>query len=238
MADLSQRSYLRDSTGPRAVDSGYGSDRGYNGGRRRRNSGDQSQQRPRRNSSLKPAKPETGHRRRPSKTQPNRGFQERPTFELDVIGQPSRAVALGMEVELSVMVSLRLLPTDQIASTCSVDTGSLLAVTSLVADTRSGERFPVEAGAMTGQKMFDSVHPIPEECVEDLARNQPCRLALGYFSFPGLLIRQAGTYRVRVTLLKMAAGMGEGGSSVLAIDSDPIKIERRVIAQSRRHRRL
>lgn len=80
---------------------------------------------------------------------------------------------------------------------------------------------------LTGQKMFDSVHAIPAECASPLARSHPCRLALGYFSFPGLLIRQAGCYRVRVTLIKMGASGAGGGASVLAVDSEVIRVERR-----------
>ncbi|KAI7704744.1 hypothetical protein KC353_g13290, partial [Hortaea werneckii] len=94
-----------------------------------------------------------------------------------------------------------------------------------------------EAGIMTGQKMFDSVHSIPDECAERLASNQPCRLVLGYFSFPGLLIRQSGTYRIRTTLIKTSEASQGGGSSIVAVDSEPVKIERRSIAAPRRQQR-
>lgn len=91
---------------------------------------------------------------------------------------------------------------------------------------------------MTGQKMFDSVHSVPDDCAERLANNHPCRLVLGYFSFPGMLIRQSGAYRIRTTLLKMSSSGAGGGSTVMSVDSEPIKVERRSIATPRRHQRV
>lgn len=134
-----------------------------------------------------------------------------------------------MEVETSVMVSLRFPTADRAAEGANIDTSRLVAVASLVADTRSGERVLVESGLLTGQKLFDSVHDIPQEHIETIERNQPCRVVLGYFTFPGLMIRQAGVYRIRTTLFQMP-GSGnpqQGGTAVLAIDSEPVKVERR-----------
>jgi hypothetical protein len=150
----------------------------------------------------------------------------RPKWELDIIGQPNRVVPLGMEVETSVMASLRFPTADQAIDGGNVDITRLLAVASLVADTRG---VPVESGMLTGQKLFDSVHEIPEEHVETMARTQPCRIALGYFTFPGLLIRQAGSFRLRITLLQMpvSGSSQQGATTILSVDSEPIKVERR-----------
>jgi len=137
---------------------------------------------------------------------------------------------LGMPVETSVMISLRLPAPDRTVSADDIDTSRLFAVVSLVADNRYAERVPLENGVMTGQKMFDSVHAIPDECAERLAHNQPCRLVLGYFSFPGLLIRQSGSYRIRTTLVKMSSDGAGGASSILNVDSDVVKVERRSTA--------
>lgn len=138
------------------------------------------------------------------------------------------------------MVSLKCPSPDMVASYSNMDTSRLMAVVSLVADTRSGERMPLENGTLTGQKMFDSVHPIPESVADSLARSQPCRLALGYFSFPSLLIRQTGTYRLRITLIKMSgSSASSGGTSIATADSDSIKVERRPTgsANPRKHQR-
>jgi hypothetical protein len=85
----------------------------------------------------------------------------------------------------------------------------------------------MESGTLSGQQMSDSVHPIPEDCAERLARSQPYRVALGYFSFPALLIRQSGSFRLRVSLIKISSSPSGGGSMVISVDSDSIKVERR-----------
>ena len=232
---LPQRSYLRDSSGPRAVDAGTGRTKAGGSSRRQREH-DDKQQRPTRDSSHRSSKKESSARRKhPRATE---SYSERPYFELDVIGQPPRGAVLGLPVETSVLISLRLPDPDRSISADSIDTSKLFAVTSLIAESPSGERVPLEAGIMTGQKMFDSVHTIPDECAEQLANSQPCRLVLGYFSFPGLLIRQSGSYRIRTTLIKMSTSGEGGGSSVVAVDSEPIKIERRSIATPRRSQRV
>ncbi|KAK3117878.1 hypothetical protein LTR53_000291 [Teratosphaeriaceae sp. CCFEE 6253] len=237
MAESHQRSYLRDCSGPRAVDTGAARDKARSGSKRGRDGDDRTPQRPKRDSTRRSPK---SHRQKHSSSQASETQSERPCFELDVIGQPPVGVALGMPVETSVMISLRLPSADQAMAPGSVDTSRLFAVASLVADNRSGgEREPLEAGTMTGQKMFDSVHSIPDEFAERLARNEPCRRVLGYFSFPGMLIRQSGAYRIRTTLVQMSTSGEGGGSSILAVDSEPVKVERRAgIATPRRHQRV
>ncbi|KAH9837417.1 hypothetical protein Tdes44962_MAKER08340 [Teratosphaeria destructans] len=227
---MADRTYLRDP-GPRAVDAGSSSRK--DSSRRRHDSGDKEHRRAKRDSrDPRSPKKESNHRRKHSPSRPEDGSVQRARFELDIIGQPPGALALGMPAETSVMLSLRLPSSDRSVS-AEVDTSKLLAVSSLVADSRSGERVPLESGIMTGQKMFDSLHSIPDGCADRLASNEPCRLALGYFSFPGLLIRQSGTYRIRTTLIKMSSS-GGGGTSVAFVDSEPIRIERRNTAAPRR----
>lgn len=239
MSDSAQKTYLRDSHGPRAVDAG----KSRSSSKRQVEEADK--QRSKHSSSRKSSKPELSHSRKPSltpaTTSASSSHQERPSFELDIIGQPQRSIIFGTTVEASVMVSLKLPSADMAASYRNLDTSRLLAVVSLVTDTRSGERTAIECGTLTGQKMFDSVHPMPEECVPSLARSQPCRLALGYFSFPGLLIRQPGSYRLRISLIKMGASdsSSSGGTTISTVDSEAIRVERRASGNSshRKHQR-
>lgn len=238
MTETLQRSYLRDSHGPRAVDAGAGrSDKGRGSSRRHKDGDDKNTHRSSKDSSKRTSQKDSTHRRKHSSSQTS-DYTETSCFELDVIGQPPSGVALGLPIETSVLVSLKVPATDQTVQAESIDTSRFFAVASLVADSRGGERVPLEAGIMTGQKMFDSVHAMPDECADRLAANQPHRLVLGYFSFPGLLIRQSGTYRVRTTLIKMSSSGQGGGSSIVAVDSEPIKVERRSIATPRRHQRV
>jgi hypothetical protein len=103
----SQRTYLHDNHGPRVVDAGQ-----LRGATRRPQkdtaADDREAKRTRRTSSHKsPSKSESGHRRKSSNSQSSMKSSVRPKWELDVIGQPNRVVPLGMEVETSVMASLR-----------------------------------------------------------------------------------------------------------------------------------
>ncbi|CAK4034868.1 Hypothetical predicted protein [Lecanosticta acicola] len=240
MSDSTQKSYLRDGCGPRAVDAGHGREKGRGESRRQREGDDSGKQRSKHTSSRRPSKSDSSHRRRESSgSYATSNIPERPSFELDVIGQPQRSIVFGATVETSVMVSLKCPSPDAVAQYSNMDTSRLMAVVSLVADTRSGERMQLENGTLTGQKMFDSVHPIPESVADSLARSQACRLALGYVSFPSLLIRQPGTYRLRVTLIKMgSSSSSSGGASVACTDSESIKVERRASGSSnpRKHR--
>ncbi|KAK4561407.1 hypothetical protein LTR86_004724 [Recurvomyces mirabilis] len=224
MSESNSRSYVRSTSGPRAVDSGTGRDKNRSSSKRQRSDNDdKSSRRPSKDDHRSPKKdPSTPRRKQSSSHRSTETHVERPYFELDVIGQPRPGVALA----------------DQPINAAAVDTSSLFAVASLVADNRSGERVPLEAGVMTGQKMFDSVHSIPEECADRLANNEPCRLVLGYVSFPEMLIRQSGTYRLRITLIKTSAAGNGGGSSLLAVDSEPVKVERRQTAAAAGPRRV
>ena len=238
MADTIQRSYLRNSYGPRVVSAGSGHDKPRSNGSRRHKEGDERDKhdRTKRDDNHRPPNKEHHHGRRTSEPDPVNASAEPLSFELHVVAQPPAGIPLGMSVETSAIVSLQLPSADRVISASNVDTSHLFAVTSLVTDNRNGERVPLEAGSLTGQKVYDSVHPIPEECAAGVAaRNGPFRINLGYFSFPGLLIRQAGTYRVRTTLVKMDVS---GADTLLAVDSEPIKVERRGTASGRRHQRM
>ena len=147
-----------------------------------------------------------------------------PRVILDIIGQPPPTIQLGELVQIDLLVSVGFASRSTVAATRNSDSSSLFAVASLVAETRSGERMSLEAGFLTAQKMFDSIHPIPDNCLELPPHDQACRAPLGYSSFPSLLIRQAGTYRLRITLLQMTA---TEATSLSYIDSEPIKVERR-----------
>ncbi|EME84694.1 uncharacterized protein MYCFIDRAFT_195680 [Pseudocercospora fijiensis CIRAD86] len=221
MSASNQKSYLRDGNNPRAVDGSRDKSRSS------RRDDDKSSSRSKHSSSSgrRLSESRSSHARKSSTA----SSSERPTFEMDIIGQPARSIVFGQTVETSVMVSLRCPSPEMVASCRNMDTSRLMGVVSLLADTRSGERVAVECGTLTGQKMFDSVHDVPQEVAESLARSQPCRLALGYFTFPQLLIRQPGAYRLRVTLIKQSSA---GGSSVIAIDSESIRVERRTTGGS------
>ena len=94
---------------------------------------------------------------------------------------------------------------------------------------------PVSAGVLTGQKLVDSVHPVPREhTLRDIESNRG--RAIGYFSFPNLAIRQEGIFRIRITLIRVSAMIGEcgdslqGGLSIHTVDSSPVVVDCRATA--------
>nr|OQO28145.1 hypothetical protein B0A51_05685 [Rachicladosporium sp. CCFEE 5018] len=234
-----RRSYLRDSNGPRAVD-----ERETRTSSRRHHketpSDEREPKRTKRSSNTKTSKSETSHRRKLSGLQASGKPSVRPSFELDIIGQPCKTIPLGADVEASIMVSLRFPSADKPISAANIDSSRLFAVSSLITETRSGERVPVEPGVMTGQKLFDSVHPLPEQYAASLECSQPCRLSLGYCTFSGLLIRQSGMYRIRTALIQMPGegSTAPGATTILTVDSDVIKVERRSVQPSRGYGRV
>nr|POF07156.1 hypothetical protein CFP56_31780 [Quercus suber] len=209
MVEHSHRSYLKDCHGPRAVDSS---------GRKHRDDGAHRSKR------------DSRYRRKVSV--PIRSPLERPEFILDMVGQPPKNLTLDSSVQISVMLSLRTPDWTRRIDTTDIDTSRLIAAVSLTTTSRTGEVVPLEAGLMVGQQMFDSVHPIPESCRDRLATRYPRRLALGYFTFPSLMFRQAGVYSIRATLIDIAGS--EGSTSMLAVDSEQVKVERRTVGTQRR----
>ena len=226
MPDVIPKPSHRDGSGPRAPSNVSDQERGCTGANQRLRSGGRSRNRPRRNDSHRSSKiePDHGQRRRLATHQVISPQSALPVFELDTISQPARNVPFGVLVDTAVMVSLRCPAPGGRRRASSIDTSSLCALTSLVVDTREGGRVPLETGSMTGQNICDSIHAFPGDVATHLDLSQPCRVALGRLSFPNLLIRQSGVFRLRTTLLQLGQN---GATTLVAIDSDPIRVERR-----------
>ena len=223
----SHRSHLRDDSGPQAVEASGDRDKPRGNVRRQRDRNDRAKPRSRKsNMTRSPKSPsrresarnEGAHRRRSSHSSSANLDYEIPALELEVVTQPLPVVPLGLTVDQTIVVSFR-----GSSSSRDIDTSNLFTVTSLVADTRGGERVALEAGYLAGQKTLDSIHALPQQYVERSAREEPSRLSVGYSSFANLLIRQHGLYRIRTTLMKMGAA---GATTLHAVDSNPITVER------------
>ena len=229
---MNQRSRLRDRSGPRVVESGHQSQR-YREGNENESSGLN------RNDSTRPSRRGSTLRRSISShgPQPTDLALADSSLELEVLVDPAKSIHLGTSVQTCIMVYLRLPTSDRVISANNINTSQLLGVTSLVADNRNGERIPLEPGLLSGQKMYDSVQPFPDR-YGSLPYNDPCRQILGCFTFPDLLIRQAGNYRIRTTLVQMDGSSERGATSLFCVDSDSIRVDRRSNATQRRHQRV
>lgn len=226
MAEVARRTYQRDAWGPQAVRSKDTRD-SHARTSRRHDDDDNGKQRSRHSGTPQSSKRKGSGRRQsqakePSEPQPKPLEDENPTFELRVVRQPKTSVPLGSTVEQHVIVSVIVASSGQSFNIQDVDPSCFFAVTSLVADTRDGERVALETGYLVGQHMLGSVRSLPEHVVDDLLDKDPSRHPLGFFSFPDLYIRQHGTYRIRTTLVKMGSG---GATSLHAVDSEPVKVE-------------
>jgi len=142
---------------------------------------------------------------------------------MDVIVQPPPTARLGIALQPPVTVRLRCLDGD-IAD--DSETTNLLAVATLTSDSINDSTDPVDLTTLLSGHVFDSIHPFSED--DSNTVNQ----GVGYVSFPDLAICGEGTWRIRVTLVRILASAGEassstrGGSSVQVVDSSPITVER------------
>lgn len=77
---------------------------------------------------------------------------------------------------------------------------------------------------LPGQSASYAVHEFEAQSEKDYVKRKVPRelrsYALGYASFPDLIVRVPGTYRIRVTLVSAS------GALVEAIDSGPIRVGR------------
>lgn len=173
---------------------------------------------------------ERGIGRPRTQTVPTSPLIDHTNLTLDVIHQPTKSVQLGVPIDVAVTLSLDVPSSHGQPQADTMDTSNLLATASLVAERCQGERVPLQTGFLTAPTLFDTVHPIQDVPLEPNASSQRCRTILGYLSFPDLLIRQAGTYRIRTTLMRMGCREEAGATCLVAVDSQPIKVERHGVA--------
>ncbi|OCK85585.1 hypothetical protein K432DRAFT_256646, partial [Lepidopterella palustris CBS 459.81] len=148
-------------------------------------------------------------------------------YAMDVIVQPPSTVRLGIVLQPPVTVRLRSPPGDPASDADIAETTNLLAVATLTADSINDSTNPGDLSALLAGRRFDSIHPYPED-----DEGPADARGVGYVSFPDLVIRQEGTYRIRVTLIRIRASVsGEsvaaaGGSSVQVVESETVTVER------------
>ena len=171
------------------------------------------------------------HRRRVKASQPI----ESPSLELDVIVQPTKPMHLGTPFEVSVMISLKFSSTVGNTTATNFDTNGMFASATLVTDSDDGNPIPLPNGLLAGQTMANCIHPVPDDLASAIDQGHPCRVVLGYTTFPNLYIRQVGIYRVRT-------GLGQIGITGMRVidttDTAPINVERPLLTQVHHQRQL
>jgi hypothetical protein len=117
--------------------------------------------------------------------------------------------------------------------TDDAETTSLLAVATLTSDSINSSTDPVDLTTILSGRVFDSIHPFSEDdpTLGPHVSNVATTNGIGYVSFPDLAIGGEGTWRIRVTLIRIRTPPNEssvsssGGANVQVVDSNPITIE-------------
>ena len=213
------RTHLRSDNQPQAVHSA--------GHRSRARPYEKEKHRIKRGEPQRLPKRDVSHRRVSSHA-PIQTLPESPRLVLEIIKQPAETVSFESTFGLTVALSAVVTSTATRFSKEATDSSSLFAVVSLVINSPDGGVTQLEARYLMGQKLFDSIHPMTEECLALNPTEQACSVRLGYFDFPGLSIVSPGVYRIRVTLLRLDNHSG-GALSVQSKDSNFVRVEGRSV---------
>ncbi|KAF9696283.1 hypothetical protein EKO04_005620 [Ascochyta lentis] len=140
-------------------------------------------------------------------------------YAMDFIVQPPRTARVGHTIPGSIIVRLR--TTNTYPDDAVVDSPNLMAVAALVPGPNStASSDPNVLNTLLAGHRIDSIHPFADDEADgsiasmDMAGSQ----GVGYMRFPDLAIRQAGTYRIRITLLRF-------GAAVQIVESSPIIVQ-------------
>ncbi|KAF2485096.1 hypothetical protein BDY17DRAFT_308548 [Neohortaea acidophila] len=227
MAERSSKTHARQDSGPQPV--GEESERQHpRTNKRQRRSSFNFYRHSSRRFPKRPSRPDSTPRRKapavPQSTPIDRPL-EQPRFALDIVSTPAHPIVLGSPIDISAVVSF--ISSNSDAET--VDPSPLLAVASLISESAKGERTQLDPQSLSGPKMIDNIHPLSASDVQAMMRSEVLanRTLLGYVSFPSLVVRQVGSYRVRVTLLRMGDEVGNlAARSLVGVDSEVVRVER------------
>ncbi|KAF3030371.1 hypothetical protein E8E12_000517 [Didymella heteroderae] len=142
-------------------------------------------------------------------------------YAMDFIVQPPRTADASSTIPKTVIVRLRTTNTN--SDYAVADSHNLIAVVALVPDPHSIDSSdPNSLNSLLDGQRIASIHPFADDETDgsiastDMADPQ----GIGYMSFPGLAIRQAGTFQLRITLLRTA-----DGAAIQFVDSDPFVVQ-------------
>ncbi|KAJ4329696.1 hypothetical protein N0V87_010647 [Didymella glomerata] len=140
---------------------------------------------------------------------------------MDFIVQPPRMADAGSTILRTVIVRLQM--TDTNPDYAVADSHNLMAAAALVPGPHStGSPDPNVLNTLLGGHRIASIHPFADDEADgsiasmDMAGPQ----GVGYMSFPGLVVHQAGTFRLRITLLRTA-----DGAAIQLVDSNPFVVQ-------------
>jgi hypothetical protein len=152
---------------------------------------------------------------------------------MDVVLQPPQTARAGYPLAGSIIVRLRTTNTDP--DDAITDSTNLVAVATLVPGPNStGSTDPGVLNTLLAGRRFDSIHPFSDDAADGSIASMEMDdgRGVGFMHFNELVIRQAGSYRIRITLVRIRNSPSEppasspaGGASVQIVDSNPILVQ-------------
>jgi hypothetical protein len=142
---------------------------------------------------------------------------------MDIVVQPPQTARVGQTLSGSIVVRVRTTnvdPEDAVA-----DSGSLFAVATLA----PAPNTTAPSGLLAGQ-IYDNIHTFNDDEADGSIASMDMAdpYGVGYMRFPQLVIRQAGTYRIRITLFRMPSSASDpspgNGVAVHVVDSNPVVV--------------
>lgn len=150
---------------------------------------------------------------------------------MDIVVQPPRTARVGQSLAGSIVVRLRTTnadPEDVVA-----DSGNLVAVATLIPGNSAVPADPSVLNALLVGRRFDNIHPFADDEADGSIASMDMAdpNGVGYMRFSDLAIRQVGTYRIRITLIRLRNSASEApvssaghGASVQVVDSNLIVV--------------
>ncbi|KAI4674478.1 uncharacterized protein J4E88_008213 [Alternaria novae-zelandiae] len=162
----------------------------------------------------------------------SRKIKVRPAFPVSGRDPPPRTARVGQTLPGSIVVRLRTTNAD--TDEAVADSTNLVAVAALVPGPNTPASVDTNAlNALLTGRVFDSIHPFNDDEADGSIASMDMAdpHGVGYMRFPELVIRQAGTYRIRITLIRIRSSATDppvtsagNGLAVHVVDSNPIVV--------------
>ncbi|KAF1973884.1 hypothetical protein BU23DRAFT_553864 [Bimuria novae-zelandiae CBS 107.79] len=175
---------------------------------------------------------ETGNRRA---SRPNRTplTPEDRGYAMDIVVQPPSNACAGYSINGTIIVRLR--TTNPNPNAATEDALNLAAIASLVPGPGSTvSTDPAVLNTLLSGRRVENIHTLADDEADGSIASMELgdAQAVGYMRFSGLTIRQVGTYRIRITLLRMRNSSSDppvasvtGAAAVQVVDSNPIVVQ-------------
>jgi hypothetical protein len=152
---------------------------------------------------------------------------------MDIVLQPPPTARAGYPLNGSIIVRLRTTNSDP--DDAIEDSKNLVAVATLVAGSNStGSRDEAALSQLLAGRRFYSINPFSDEAADGFIASMEMDdpRGVGFIMFNELIIRQAGSYRIRIALIRIRnsssdppASSASRGPTIQVVESNPIVVQ-------------